>query len=290
MAAVFSLLSVIVCPFHFDKKRLDDEKKKKCCWLQNCFPDGQTCTPGVCRQLHLNFLNLQGQQGKQSSRRRVFLRVYGKTCAGRVNLHTQGKIHEWLFCHTQQTLAYPCVSIMYSRNFSFSHSVFTCLLSPPISFAVIYTSSCCVSVHSFSQWWSFIYSFLFLSDFLKNQTRDVAFFFVCCQCVESDSWPHLVLFCFSKQRATMRLFKRRVSDPAPQLVSLAAINSEMDQPASSRLSNTYTTSTANSNEDYADYQTVTAMPAMVVVDDAPRKRESFLFVFLPSTRPNEFST
>lgn len=151
MAAVFSLLSVIVCPFHFDKKRLDDEKKKKCCWLQNCFPDGQTCTPGVCRQLHLNFLNLQGQQGKQSSRRRVFLRVYGKTCAGRVNLHTQGKIHEWLFCHTQQTLAYPCVSIMYSRNFSFSHSVFTCLLSPPISFAVIYTSSCCVSVHSFSQ-------------------------------------------------------------------------------------------------------------------------------------------
>ena len=63
----------------------------------------------------------------------------------------------------------------------------------------------------------------------------------------------------------MRLFKRRVSDPAPQLVSLAAINSEMDQAAGSRNTQRY------NSEDYADYQTVTAMPAMVVVDDAPRK-------------------
>lgn len=74
----------------------------------------------------------------------------------------------------------------------------------------------------------------------------------------------------------MRLFKRRVSDPAPQLVSLAAINSEMEQPAGSTrvppAPNTQRYS-GNNSEDYADYQTVTAMPAMVVVDDAPRKGE-----------------
>ena len=73
----------------------------------------------------------------------------------------------------------------------------------------------------------------------------------------------------------MRLFKRRVSDPAPQLVSLAAINSEMEQPAGSTrvLSAPNTQRYSGNSEDYADYQTVTAMPAMVVVDDAPRKGE-----------------
>lgn len=71
----------------------------------------------------------------------------------------------------------------------------------------------------------------------------------------------------------MRLFKRRVSDPAPQLVSLAAINSEMDQAGGSRVT-ANNRRYSNSSDDYADYQTVTAMPAMVVVDDAPRKRKS----------------
>ena len=69
----------------------------------------------------------------------------------------------------------------------------------------------------------------------------------------------------------MRLFKRRVSDPAPQLVSLAPINSEMDAPASTRLLSRRSSSSGSYSEDYADYQTVTAVPALVVVDDAPRK-------------------
>ena len=70
----------------------------------------------------------------------------------------------------------------------------------------------------------------------------------------------------------MRLFKRRVSDPAPQLVSLAPINSEMDQLApTSRLSGPPSNGNYGNSDDYADYQTVTAVPAMVVVDDAPRK-------------------
>lgn len=77
-------------------------------------------------------------------------------------------------------------------------------------------------------------------------------------------WPDAV---------AMRLFKRRVSDPAPQLVSLAAINSEMDQAGGSRVT-ANNRRYSNSSDDYADYQTVTAMPAMVVVDDAPRKRKS----------------
>lgn len=69
----------------------------------------------------------------------------------------------------------------------------------------------------------------------------------------------------------MRLFKRRVSDPAPQLVSLAPINSDMEhQPAdrSGRMINR--SSSYRNSEDYADYQTVKAVPAFVV-DDAPRK-------------------
>lgn len=65
----------------------------------------------------------------------------------------------------------------------------------------------------------------------------------------------------------MRLFKRRVSDPAPQLVSLAPINAEMD----------HTALVCQSNGDYADYQTVTAVPALVVVEEPPRKGQySFL--------------
>ena len=63
----------------------------------------------------------------------------------------------------------------------------------------------------------------------------------------------------------MRLFKRRASDPAPQLVRLAPINAEMDQ----RRSN------YRRCEDYADYQTVTALPA-VVVDETPKKGQSCL--------------
>lgn len=58
----------------------------------------------------------------------------------------------------------------------------------------------------------------------------------------------------------MRLFKRRASDPAPQLVSLAPLNLDVDQKVTS----------STSSDDYADYQTVTALPAMVV-EDAPKK-------------------
>jgi hypothetical protein len=96
---------------------------------------------------------------------------------------------------------------------------------------------------------SLIFSlFLFISFFLED----------------FSVWPDAV---------AMRLFKRRVSDPAPQLVSLAAINSEMDQAGGSRVT-ANNRRYSNSSDDYADYQTVTAMPAMVVVDDAPRKRKS----------------
>ena len=62
----------------------------------------------------------------------------------------------------------------------------------------------------------------------------------------------------------MRLFKRRVSDPSPQLVSLAPINSEMDHPVGGHM--IY----RDGGENYADYQTVTAVPAFVV-DDIPKK-------------------
>lgn len=81
----------------------------------------------------------------------------------------------------------------------------------------------------------------------------------------------------------MRLFKRRVSDPAPQLVSLAPINSEMDHPNSGRMISR--SSSYRNSEDYADYQTVTAVPAFVV-DDAPRKGQSlnlFFFFFFSSS-------
>lgn len=78
----------------------------------------------------------------------------------------------------------------------------------------------------------------------------------------------------------MRLFKRRVSDPAPQLVSLAPINSEMDHPNSGRMISR--SSSYRNSEDYADYQTVTAVPAFVV-DDAPRKGQSLNLFFFSSS-------
>lgn len=71
-----------------------------------------------------------------------------------------------------------------------------------------------------------------------------------------------------KRTPAMRLFKRRVSDPAPQLVSLAPINAEMDHAAL----------VCQSGADYADYQTVTALPALVVVDEPPRKGRCLCFV------------
>lgn len=90
----------------------------------------------------------------------------------------------------------------------------------------------------------------------------------------SNIFPFYFLrFSVCRTPVAMRLFKRRVSDPAPQLVSLAAINSEMDQAGGSRVT-ANNQRYSNSSDDYADYQTVTAMPAMVVVDDAPRKGKS----------------
>lgn len=97
----------------------------------------------------------------------------------------------------------------------------------------------------------------------------------------------------------MRLFRRRASDPAPQLVSLAPIDTDMDYvvpvPPPAPLSPTSITSNYNSSEAYADYQTVTALPALVVqhADDgaaaAPRKGQirqplsSFFCVLVPSS-------
>lgn len=62
----------------------------------------------------------------------------------------------------------------------------------------------------------------------------------------------------------MRLFKRRASDPAPQLVSLAPINSEMEHGTRRSSTSDPTSATTSCYRDYADYQTVTAMPALVV--------------------------
>jgi len=66
----------------------------------------------------------------------------------------------------------------------------------------------------------------------------------------------------------MRLFRRRTSDPAPQLVSLAPINVDMDHytvlsPSSSSASSSYRAP----DPSYSDYQTVTALPALVVQED-----------------------
>ena len=76
-----------------------------------------------------------------------------------------------------------------------------------------------------------------------------------------------LLFSFS-QKEKMRLFKRRsggwdeqtpVSSGAPQLVSLAPINTE------SFFNDVQNEHQRHDDDDYADYQTVTALPARVVV-------------------------
>ena len=79
---------------------------------------------------------------------------------------------------------------------------------------------------------------------------------------------------------TMRLFKRRASDPAPQLVSLAPINSDMEHRTRCSATSGLTSATTSGYADYADYQTVTAVPALVV--DQQIKKGKSIPNFIPS--------
>lgn len=65
----------------------------------------------------------------------------------------------------------------------------------------------------------------------------------------------------------MRLFRRRTSDPAPQLVSLAPINVDMDHYTVLSPSSSASSSYRAPDPSYSDYQTVTALPALVVQED-----------------------